>query len=469
MRPLAAPALMAVIFCAAAAHAAGPAGQPAPAGRVITLDEAIRTARKLNPSLAAAREKIRQSETWQRKALALFLPTWTASGTYTHFNKDVPFAYPDLTSMHFYCASGAAACFTNFADIHVKFDKYLDYELQKQDSFGASTTVSMYLLNMASFPKYAQVGDQIKAAEAGNKSYESEFIYGVVSAYYAALGAKKIVSVSEEAVTIARGRFNAGDAPKLTHLRAEIEHERALADLRRAENGYAAAREALAVMLDGDASFEVADGPDVPLPAGWDTAKPGADAAAPLFDEACRARPDVTAAELQIAAAEKGKKEVWYRFFPTLNLSGTFRYSDSMGFLGDDYQWFIYLSANMTLYDGGIRYADLREKQSSISETEYNLAAIRASVKGQLRQAAVELDSCAANRSSAVRQVDLAKESQRVAKANFDLGLATSVEVTDANATLVSAQINLAREELSCQLSRLKLLKAIGTINDYYK
>jgi outer membrane protein TolC len=123
----------------------------------------------------------------------------------------------------------------------------------------------------------------------------------------------------------------------------------------------------------------------------------------------------------------------------------------------------------MVLYDGGVRYADLREKASAIVESRHNLASIRGSVKGQVRQAAVELDTCGLNRASALKQVDLAKETYRVAKANFDLGVSTSYEVTDANAALTSAQINLAREDLGCQLSRLKLLKALGTIGDQYR
>lgn len=450
-----------LILVALGAFATVPAAVSAGDAPVITLSEAVRAARQKNPSFLGQKEKLNQAQEWKRKALALFLPQWSAAGTYTRFNKEVTFEMPDMNSFYF----------NPLASPPFGFERSLETAIQEENSFGASTTLNLNLLNMSLFPRYAAVEAQVKAAELSNLAYENEFVYGVVSAYYAALGARKVLAISRQGVTVAEAhfaaakfRFEAGDAPKLALLRSEIELEKARQDLRRAESGYALAREALAVLLERDAAFEVADADDVPRP-GFG----GGTDAARLADEAVRSRPDVAAAEAAIASAEKGKEEVWYRFLPTLQMSGTLRYSDSLGFIGDDYQWFVILTAAVSLYDGGIRYADLREKQSAIAETTLALAGVRSNIRGQVRQALLELDICGANIASASKQVELARETQRVAKVNFDLGLASSYDVTDANAALSGAELNLAREDLNCQLGRLRLLKVMGTIKEHYK
>ncbi|MBI5529815.1 MAG: TolC family protein [Deltaproteobacteria bacterium] len=452
-----------LILVALVAAGTAPAAISAGDGPVITLSEAVRVARQKNPSFLGQKEKLNQANEWKRKALALFLPQWSAAGTYTRFNKEVSFEMPDMNSFYF----------NPLASPPFGFERSLETAIQKENSFGASTTLNLNLLNMSLFPRYAAVGAQVKAAELSTLAYENEFVYGVVSAYYAALGARKILAITRQGVTVAeahfaaaKSRFEAGDAPKLALLRSEIELEKARQDLRRAENGYSLAREALAVLLDRDAAFDVADADNVPGPA---TVGQGEAEAVRLAEDAVRLRPDVAAAEAAIASAEKGKEEIWYRFLPTLQASGTLRYSDSLGFIGDDYQWFVTLTAVVSLYDGGIRYADLREKQSAIAESTLALASVRSSIRGQVRQTMLEIDTCGANIASASKQVELARETHRVAKVNFDLGLASSSDVTDANAALSNADLNLAREELNCQLGRLKLLKVLGTIREHYK
>jgi outer membrane protein TolC len=438
---------------------------PPPAGPVVTLDEAIREARKANPSYAASREKLEQAEAWKRKALAAFLPTWSAAASYTHYNKGYSYEIPDPSSLKIDFSKNPP----------FYFEKYREWTFLPEDVYSVSTFLTLPLLNMSSVARYQAVQSQAKAATFQSQAWENEFLYSVTSAYYAAMGAKKVTAITAENVEVAeahlksaKARHQAGELPKLPFLRAEIELEKARQEQRKAANGYDSAREALAVLMGRDTGFEVAEAVPPPFPPDMNPADGRIDAQR-MCDEAMRNRPEIAALEMQVKAAEKTRQEVYYRFIPTLQASGAFYYTNLMDIVDQNYQWLVTLGANWTLYDGGVRYADMRERKSTLAEASMNLAAQRANVRGQARQAAIEADSCSANMASARRQVELAVESQRVASINFQQGLVTPMEVTDANATLAGARLNLAREELACQQTGLKLLKTIGTMREQFK
>jgi outer membrane protein TolC len=458
--------LNALIIAVLAAAAEVPGPVPAAQATVlITLDEAVKSARKASPSLAASKEKIEQSEGWKRKALAAFIPAWTATLNYTRFNKEYNFTLPDVNSLRIITDPP-----------YIVFDKYYNWTLQPVNAYAVSTTLNIPILNMSNIARYDAVKNQARAAAYSTDSYENEFIYSVASAYYAALGAKKVLAVATESLEMskshyntAKARFGTGDLGRLAYLKAEIEVEKAEQDLRRSSNGYDSAREALAVLMDRDSSFDVADAADVPPPPGFNPEEKSSGDVDRLCDAAVGSRRDLAAAEMSLKATQRNRDEVMYRFIPTLQGTANFLYTNMLGLLGTNWQWYVGVSLNWVLYDGGVRYGDMRERNSLVTESMLNLAAQKANIRMQVRQAVIDADSCSAGIGSAKRQVELADESYRVARANFEQGLCTAMDVTDANATLSSARLNMAREELGCQLTRLKLLKVLGTIKTQFK
>jgi outer membrane protein TolC len=451
-------AILLTLASVAADNQSAPDSQAA----TVTLEQAVKTAVRINPSYAAAKEKVNQAEAWKRKALAAFIPTWTVSASYTRYNKEYIFALPDGNSMRIITEPP-----------YIVFDKYNTWILQPLNAYNVNTSLSVPILNMSNIARYRTVENQYKAATFTNKSFSNEFVYNVASAYYTALATRNMLSVYKNALEMAqshmaaaKARYDNGDLNKLSYLKAEIEVETRKQELRRATNGYATAREALAVLLDRDANFEVSE--DTALPGlGPDDGKEW-DARA-LLDEAIKSRPDISASETALQVAQSSRQETKYKFIPTLQALGSVTNTNMFGLLGTDFQWYVSVVASWVLYDGGIRYADLREKASLIAEARFNIEALKASVRNQVRQVMLESDSCRASIGSARRQVDLASESYRVAKANFEQGLCTFLEVRDADTTLLSARINLVKEDLGYQLSRLKLLNTIGTIVDQFQ
>jgi len=73
-----------------------------------------------------------------------------------------------------------------------------------------------------------------------------------------------------------------------------------------------------------------------------------------------------------------------------------------------------------------------------------------------VRRTLLDLDSAQANKNKAGEQLQLARENMSLVKVSYDSGAATYLEVADANAALLGAEINFVAEGLNASLTGLK-------------
>jgi len=432
------------IVVAMALTQAAPAGDAAaaPAGAVLTLEDALREAQVGSLDLKVARARLDQSRELSSKAWASQLPQVVASGSFTHNS----FADATLPA----AALGAPAGTP-------------DVVITKQDQLAAQIQATVPLL----VPPFwfglpaARAGEE--AAQQSTEQVRRDVLFGVAQAYYGAANTKQVVKIQDRQLAIAldrekdaRLRFDAGTTPKVSLLRAEIDRARAEQDLKRAQNGYGSAKEAVAVLIGRrQADFEVEVPGSPPLPP-----DPGA-----LEGTVLRDRPDLRAAQLQVTAAERTRQSVLARYLPVLAAFGRYQYSNAAGFTGDSTTWAIGLQASWNILDGLLRESDARENAAKVREAGAALAGAELRARTEVRQARLDLDSAAANREKAKEQAELARENQRLVNVNFRAGAATYLEVSDANAALLSAELSLVSEALSADLSALRLLKAAGAFD----
>jgi outer membrane protein TolC len=151
----------------------------------------------------------------------------------------------------------------------------------------------------------------------------------------------------------------------------------------------------------------------------------------------------------------------WMKFVPALNLGAGYNWTNSEGFSGENTSWNITLTLSVPLYDGGMRYAELREAQSQIIEAELNIAKIKRQLRKQIEMTMIAVDDARSSLISAQKQLELAREQSRLVHAQFEAGVVTSLEVSDATRVLGSAEVNVVRQELNLQMALLKLQKVL--------
>ncbi|WP_164015396.1 TolC family protein [Pyxidicoccus trucidator] len=414
--------------------AASMAAAPPP---VLTLEDALSRARKENLDLRAAQARLKQADTASRKAWAGYLPTITASGAIIRNNTSVTAAFP-----------------TPDGPVPVTIQPLIQRQAQLE--------VRQALIAPQLWAAIQGAYKSERVAELNVEQARREILFGVAQAYYGAAAQAQAVTVQERLVELngarakdTRVRFEAGTVTRVAQLRAEQDLSRAEQDLIRAQNAAASARLVLATLLAfDDANFTVAPPPEPQVPPKADTDQ--------LIQRSLEARADVAAAKETVELARIGKRQVWFSYLPNLGVSGAARIVNAAALGAPPESWAITFAASWTLWDGGLREANLKEASARIAESTANYRKAELTAREDVQRAQLDLQSALANRLKAEQTVELARESQRLIDVSFKAGMATYLEVADANTALSSAEIGLVSERLQAAVAALRLLRSVG-------
>ncbi len=444
-----------LLLVAALAAAAELAPPPDDAGPVLDLPELVRRTEASNGDLAAMRARGAQADAQLRKAWSSLLPVVTAAASYTRNSDEAILAFPDFRA-GFQTLTDPATGTTFLIPNEVA-----EIVIQPYDQVGALGKVTVPLLVMPAYYGISAADEGAAASAHAVEAARSELLFGVAQAYYGAVAsqrlielAKKQLDAAEKQERLAKARFDAGQVPKIAFLRAGVDRARAEQDVRRAENGHAAAKLALAALAGIDGPFQVVAPPPQAEPAGAEEA---------LVEAALAERPDLAAARAAAAAADDAVDAEWWKLAPTLAASAEYRASNVEGFTGDKTMWLVQVAAVITLYDGG-RYADLDLARARLAEAEASRSALARRVVQEVKTARLELSSARANLLKAREQAKLAEENAALVDAQVASGLATYLDAVDASAARFAAGVAAVSEELNVEIATLKLAKATGRL-----
>lgn len=429
----------------------------------LTLDAALAEAERANPDLAVARARLEQARAAVAQARAGYLPQLQASGAYTHNSDEAKLRLPVGYTVRdagapTSGADGLPGAPTTLAAVPTQV---AEATLQPQDQLGAQLELTQALLAPSLWFAIDAASAGARAAAESTEAARRELRLGVAQAYYGGAAASQGVAIVERQIAVARAheadasvQVAAGAQPRIALLRARIERTRAEQDLVRARNGLRGAESALAALLgrrEGSA-FAFATPPAPALPT--DTAS--------LEEEALRRRPELRAAAAGVEAASAGRRSATARYLPSLGAFGRAHWSDPAGLTGKQGGWAAGVALTWSLFDGGAREAARGDASARVAEAEATLDAAAIRARDEVRRARFDLDSARANRAKAEEQVELARENQRLVAAAFQAGQSTSLEATDANAALATAELALVNERLGADLAALRLLRAAG-------
>lgn len=263
-----------------------------------------------------------------------------------------------------------------------------------------------------------------------------------------------------ETTRLAEWRLQAGLGRSSDVEQAIASREQTRASLPDLEIGLAAAGNRLAVLtgeLPGTLATTLAKPaplPDVP-----------ADLATGIPAEVLTRRPDLIAAERQLAAETARTGQKLAARFPSLTLNASFGWQAySLGALGGSDTLLRTLAGSLaaTLFDGGRLRAAVDAQQAVAEEA---LAAYRGSVLGAIEEVENALFAHAAARDRlAARRLaaDAARNAALLSRQLYESGLADFRDVLDSERTRLSAEDNLALAEASQLSSLVKLYKALG-------
>jgi len=120
------------------------------------------------------------------------------------------------------------------------------------------------------------------------------------------------------------------------------------------------------------------------------------------------------------------------------------------------------LAANWSLFNGGEVTAKIRSAEAQLRRSQNELTALQLQVELEVKSACLLLESAAAQKRAAEKEVEQATEAHRIATLRYQEGVGTSVEVLDAEANLSGARTRLNAAIYNLNLAVANLDLAVG-------
>jgi outer membrane protein len=279
------------------------------------------------------------------------------------------------------------------------------------------------------------------------------------------LAAHSILTAADGAYERSRVHRDLAEAAVRAGLRPPIELTRAEADLARFEVGRAQARGNLGIAQSVYASSTGVEDAALDAPAGAP-----APADLPAFGEAMRraatADPHILGLLNELRAREQRARAVGTELRPDLQLTATFSgraggappsgngtAADGGGWLPRVPNWDVGVVFSWPLFDGVVN-ARIDAARAVARETRAELDAARFEQLGAIRAGYLQVDVARAALPALVRAKDTAQANYEQADARFRNGLATSVELADAESVRVQAEVQLALGQFALARAR---------------
>jgi len=294
---------------------------------------------------------------------------------------------------------------------------------------------------------FGQTLASIRAAQAAEQSLQADLstqrdtvVFNVKQSYFNLLAASRLMLVADETVRqsqkhleLAQGRYDVGMAPKIDVTTAQVQLAQAELNQVTARNNVAVARETLrnALGLIGPLDFGIVDD------FGRRRVQISADDALALaYDK----RPELLSIQAQERSTEEHITFLQRNYLPNVTGNGAYDWT------GNDYplqsSWSIGANVNLSIFNGGLTTAQVAEQKANLSNLKFNEEVLRQNIALEVRQALLNLQQAAESIRVAEKGLQQARENLDLAEGRYKTGVGNIIELTDAQASLTSAEAN---------------------------
>lgn len=307
----------------------------------------------------------------------------------------------------------------------------------------------------------AELNVDVKGLQA--EATRRQIALAAISLFYSIARAEAFVGVSVESLEsarehwrLARARYETGAVPRFDVMRAEVEVANAEQDLISVETAVETVKATLKTLLGLDVTQQIT------LDVSPDQAPLNVDSGA-CIELALQNREELTlgARAIRIAevSADLARAATGFQF----GVTGIYNQSIEGGGLGGgSSSWSVTLGVSKTLADGGAARSQLQQAMVQREQAEASLAKLRDAISDEVWQAYLTMTEAATKLVSTAKTIELAEESLRIVEVQYEAGLTTPVNVTDARAALKAARTNHVNATYGYQIAEAELLSAIN-------
>ena len=415
-----------------------PAMLTAQDARPITLDEAVKLARRNLPATIQARNQVRSSAATLRTRYGAFLPTLSFGGGAQKQNG-------------------------------TRYLADLDTILPNDAPWRANHSLSSNLDLFAGGRKYFDMMSaraNVDAAEASEITQNFAVARDVKQQYFAVLAAREQQAAAKTQLTQAEQQFRAavarvaaGAATRSDSLRSIIQVGNAKLAVLSADNALAAANASLSRLV-GSIAIVTAVTSDTSVVAVIQATE------SELFDLVEKG-PTVNQAKSQVTAAKQSKRSSWSPYLPTVSLSlsqGFAASEEGFGFLGDQRNKNLSTSVRMNfpLFNGLSREQQVVTAGIAEQNAEAQLRDARLNARQQMVQQYGNYKTAQARVEIQQASVLAGEEDLRVQQERYNLGAGTLLDLITSQSTLITARQALIQARLDARTAKAQIEALVG-------
>ena len=388
----------------------------------VTLAEALARARARNPDALVAADEVRRAAALVVEVRAASLPTLMPNFTYTRIDGDRVF---------------------------------MGLNIQSADQTFSAGGLVVPLIAAPRWADWAHAIDNRKVAALSRDEVARRVAIAVAHAYLTVIVEHRVIDADVNARDTARAhaayaekQYAGGAVSRLDAVRAGQQWHTAEAQVTDAEVALIGAQEALGVLVAGDRPIDAGEIPTFPLPATGENPE--------------RLRADVLAQVQRREAAQHQVRDSWTDYMPSL--IGTFdpQYNSPATIFQPRWAWQAQLRLVLPLFEGGLRYGQLRERQARLDEEATQLDAVIRQGNAEIRRDADAVARAGARVHETGLAASLAREALQIANLRYREGASTNIDVIDAERQARDTQIAAAVAEDNERQVRVDLLAASG-------
>jgi outer membrane protein TolC len=324
--------------------------------------------------------------------------------------------------------------------------------------------IAQPVINLPAWPLYRQAERLLDAQKATSTDTKRVLQFTAAQAFFGVLASEAVLAAANRRLDTAKASLEYAQARVQAQLNSSNDVTRANLDLASALQEVAAddgnvknAYVVLGFVLNAKVSGTLVPPEDTLQAAG--KPPPPADALTTL---ALSRRPDLHAARWAAVAAHHFADEPLLRIAPTLGV--TMGMTGSTLPMGSGYYTDETLVSTLTwqLYDAGNRYADKHSRDAAARVADLNEQLLIRQIDEGVQTALTQLGSTQAQFKAAGDAVASARKNVEETSTLYRQGLATALELTDANDSRFEAEVAYSGAEYAMALAYLALRQATG-------
>jgi outer membrane protein TolC len=449
-----------------------------------TLDQAILTALQRNPTLLIAEQEIKRTKGVIIQIRAQALPNITPSGSFEWIDPNLRANIFQSTTTSGTTTGGAASLVDSppsqvgaVQALASPTPRPTATNTQLSDlTYNIRVTGTQLVFNGTTWPSIRGTFFQRDSAYFAFRNTLDLLLATVKTQFYQVVVNRELIKVQEQSVHLLetqlkdqQNRFEAGTVPRFNVLQAEVALYNQLPLLITAQNNYRISKLTLAKTLGLD--FEPRRGENPPLEVvGEMPYVPRTIELADAIELGKQRRPFLKQARANVLNQVEQVHAAWGQYLPTINTTGGGEWvSSSTNSSWHDISkgWIAQVTGSVPIWDSGAIYGQVKQQRALLSE-------VKITYDDDVRQVELEVQTAYSNLQQNIeliksqeKNVELADEALRLAKARLDAGAGVQLDVLNAQVQLLTAQTTQLQALFGYNSSLAEFDRATGAQSTY--